>query len=214
MNNIDTLGSNIKKLRLSRGLTQQQLADIVGATNYTTISKWESDSNSPRGKELIVLSRLFNVSVDDLLGISKKISAEKTHMYKYLPINVAAGKPESIESITNYEEIEIPDSIMGKWAGHSDIMIMRVNGESMNKTIPNGSLIAIKPTNLANIKNNDIVVFSNEHEYSVKRFLRNEDKIVFRPHSTDSNFTDYISDYENSNLKIYGKVVLYIVEMD
>ena len=53
------LGENIRKLRQARGLTQQQLADIMGASNYTTISKWESGANSPRGGDLVKLSELF-----------------------------------------------------------------------------------------------------------------------------------------------------------
>lgn len=39
------------------------------------------------------------------------------------------------------EVVAIPDAVMGKWAGHTDISLMRANGESMNRVIPNGSLI-------------------------------------------------------------------------
>src|SRR5699024_2504580 len=82
----------------------------------------------------------LNVNVEYLLGLDK--SESPSNEYKHLPVKVAAGLPENIESV-NAEKISIPDSIMGKWAGQSDIMIMRVNGESMNKTIPDQSLIAV-----------------------------------------------------------------------
>src|SRR5699024_995443 len=59
------------------------------------------------------------------------------------------------------------------------------------RRIPNGSLIAIKPMSLANLKDGDIVVFSDEYEYSVKRMYQQDEHIVFRPHSTDIRF------YEN-----------------
>lgn len=208
---MSNLGDNIKKLRTSRGMTQQQLADLVGVKSYTTITKWESGDNSPRGGELVSLSNLFNVSVDALLGIGK--IAPPSNEYNFFPVGVAAGLPENIESV-NAEKISIPDSIMGKWAGQNDIAIMRVNGESMNKTIPNNSLIAVKPIDLCNLKNGDIVVYSDSHEYSVKRMFKQNDHIVFRPHSTDIRFTDYIVSTDNENLVIYGKVVMYIVEMD
>src|SRR5690625_3474080 len=158
---MNSLGINIKKLRTSRGMTQQQLADELNIKSYTTITKWESGDNSPRGGELVTLSNLFNVSVDELLGLEK--IRPSSNEYDYFPIGVAAGSPENIES-TNAEKISIPDSIMGKWSGHSDIMIMRVNGESMNKTIPDRSLIAVKPTDLANLKDGDIVVYSDSYE--------------------------------------------------
>src|SRR5699024_8166653 len=64
------------------------------------------------------------------------------------------------------------------------------------RRIPNGSLIAIKPMSLANLKDGDIVVFSDEYEYSVKRMYQQDEHIVFRPHSTDIRF------YENMTQSI------------
>lgn len=213
-----SIGKNIKKLRKSRGMTQQKLADLVGAKNYTTITKWESGGNYPQGRDLIKLSQLFNVSVDSLLGLDDKIDKmSDTSEYPYLPVSVAAGLPELIDPVTeeDVETIYLPDKLMGKWAGRDDIYIMRVNGESMNKTIPNHSLIAVKTTEVNELENGDIVVYSNHYEYSVKRFYKLEDQLVFRPHSTDIIFTDYRVPLDYcSELKIHGKVVMYIVNLD
>lgn len=207
------LGENIRKLRTSRGMTQQQLADVVGAKSYTTITKWESGDNAPRGGELVTLSKLFNVSVDSLLGIERK--EQSAHDYHYLPTAISAGLPLDVEGITQAEKINIPDDMMGKWAGHSDIYVSRVNGASMNKVIPDGSLIAIKPVSLERLKDGDIVVYSYDNEYAVKRFYDQGDKIVFRPDSDDLSFTDQVIPKDSElDLSIKGKVVLYIVELD
>lgn len=198
-------------------MTQQDLADIVGARNYTTITKWESGDNVPQGKDLIILSQHFNVSVDSILGIDGKLKVEKTNEYRYLPASISAGIPLSVECITEAEKIDIPDSIMGKWAGDKNIMMMRINGDSMDKTMPHNSLIAVKPVELSELKDEDIVVFSNEYEYSVKRYYNDTEnkRIIFRPHSNNRKFIDTIINYEeSSNLLIHGKVVLYIVELD
>src|SRR5699024_3741694 len=64
---------------------------------------------------------------------------------------------------------DVSVSTMGKWAGSKGIMVLNVNGDSMDKIIPDGSLIAVKPVGLTELKNGDIVVFSNGYEYSVKR---------------------------------------------
>lgn len=213
---MNTIGNNIKKLRTSRGMTQQKLADIVGAKNYTTISKWESGANSPQGKDLIVLSKLFNVSIDSILGIDDKIKTVlKSHSYNYFPTAISAGLPLNVEGIQSddVDRIEIPDSIMGKWSGSKDIFLTRVNGESMNRVIPDKSLIAVKPISLSNLKNGDIVVYSDGNDYAVKRFYQYDDTIIFRPDSYDPRFTDYQTTAD-SDLKIHGKVVLYIVELD
>ncbi len=95
------------------------------------------------------------------------------------------------------------------------IHFLRLWGESMNKTIPHNSLIAVKPIELSELKDEDIVVYSHNHEYGVKRFLQNENEIWFRPHSTDFRFRDDIYDLDNvDGLEIHGKVVVYIVELD
>lgn len=207
-----TLGENIRKLRQVRGLTQQQLADKMGASNYTTISKWESGANSPRGGDLVELSKLFNVSVDELLGINSNVTL-KTN-YKFIPTAISAGLPIEVDGITETKKISIPDSLMGKWAGNKDIFIMKVNGESMNNVMPHGSLIAVKPIEAHQIKDGDIVVYSDGGDYSVKRFYRDENRLIFRPDSSDPSFYDYVTDINNDELIIHGKVVVYIVELD
>lgn len=210
-----TLGENIKMLRKSRGLTQPQLAKIVGVSSYTTVSKWESNENSPRGRELVSLCNYFNVSSDDLLGITDGLSVQQHSDYNFFPSTISAGKTTNVDGVTNAEKISIPDSVMGKYAGNNNIYITRVNGESMNKTIPHNSLIAVKPIELSELKDEDIVVYSHNHEYGVKRFLQNENEIWFRPHSTDFRFRDDIYDLDNvDGLEIHGKVVVYIVELD
>ena len=112
------------------------------------------------------------------------------------------------------ETISIPDEVMGKWANDKDIFIIKVNGESMNNIIPHGSLIAVKPVELQNLKNGDIVVYSDGNDYAVKRYYRDDVRIIFRPDSKDPSFYDYITDISNENLIIHGKVVLYTVELD
>ena len=215
---MNVIGNNIKKLRKSRGLTQQQLADIVGAKTYTTITKWERGDNTPQGKDLIVLSKYFNVTVDSILGIDNggEIIKEPAESYKYFPTAISAGIPLHVDGITENtaEEISLPDSALGKWAGCDDLFITKVNGDSMDKIIPDKSLIAVKPVELHQLKDGDIVVYSDGGDYSVKRMYQDNDKIIFRPDSHDTSFYDYVTSVNNSNLVIHGKVVVYIVELD
>lgn len=37
---------NLKMIRKQYGLTQQQVADITGTSNYRTVVKWEADLDS------------------------------------------------------------------------------------------------------------------------------------------------------------------------
>lgn len=65
----------LQKLRKDQGLSQEKLAEIIGVSRQA-ISKWESGQTYPEMDKLIVLSNMFEVSIDDLVkdkGMSSKI---------------------------------------------------------------------------------------------------------------------------------------------
>ena len=60
------LGPNILELRKKNGLSQEQLGEKVNVTRQT-ISNWALEETAPNPEQLKMLSRIFNVSVDDLI---------------------------------------------------------------------------------------------------------------------------------------------------
>lgn len=64
----ETLGKRIAALRKEKGLTQEQLAEKVGVSAQA-VSKWENDISCPDITLLPLLADLFDVSVDELLGV-------------------------------------------------------------------------------------------------------------------------------------------------
>lgn len=60
------LGENILKLRKQRGLSQEQLGEQVDVTRQT-ISNWELGETTPNPEQLKLLSKVLNVSVDELI---------------------------------------------------------------------------------------------------------------------------------------------------
>ena len=61
------LGRKIRELRRSKDLTQEQLADYLNIS-YQSVSKWETGTTLPDLSYIIPLSRLFEISTDELLG--------------------------------------------------------------------------------------------------------------------------------------------------
>ncbi|MBQ8387435.1 MAG: helix-turn-helix transcriptional regulator [Clostridia bacterium] len=61
------IGTNIKRLRLSKGLTQEQLAERLNVS-AAAVSKWESESTYPDITMLFPLAEIFDISIDELLG--------------------------------------------------------------------------------------------------------------------------------------------------
>lgn len=206
------VGDRIKKRRKQLGLSADSLAEKLNK-NRATIYRYESSEIENMPLEIIQpLSKALNIHPSYLMGWDDE-KETLTSDYTYLPTTISAGLPLNVEAITEADKTSIPDSIMGKWAGNKDIMILTVSGDSMDKIIPDGSLIAVKPVELTEIKNGDIVVFSNSHEYSVKRYYKHDDKLIFRPES--SNLEHYDQTYNvTDNITIHGKVVVYIVELD
>lgn len=62
-----TLGQRIHELRTAAGLSQEQLAERLDVSRQA-ISKWELDASTPDLDRLVLLSRLFSVSLDQLVS--------------------------------------------------------------------------------------------------------------------------------------------------
>ncbi len=65
-----TLGQRIQELRRQAGLTQEQLGEALGVSRQA-VSKWESDGGVPELDTLIAMSRLFHVTIGQLLGVEE-----------------------------------------------------------------------------------------------------------------------------------------------
>ncbi|MDY2627183.1 MAG: helix-turn-helix transcriptional regulator [Lachnospiraceae bacterium] len=58
-------GAQIKKMRKERKLTQEQMAKELGVSRQA-VSNWENDRNLPDIEMLILISRVFHISLDNL----------------------------------------------------------------------------------------------------------------------------------------------------
>lgn len=65
-----TIGSNIKRLRKEKNLTQEQLAELVGVS-FQAISKWENNIGYPDITLLPALSSVLDVSIDTIMGVDR-----------------------------------------------------------------------------------------------------------------------------------------------
>lgn len=58
----------LMSLRKQRGWSQEELGNQIGVTRQT-VSKWEMGQSTPELEKLIELSRLFGISIDQLVGL-------------------------------------------------------------------------------------------------------------------------------------------------
>ena len=71
--NIET-ANRLYELRKKNGLSQEELADKLGISRQA-VSKWERAEASPDTDNLILLAKLYNVSLDELLNSEKATEA-------------------------------------------------------------------------------------------------------------------------------------------
>lgn len=83
------LGEKLYKLRKEKGLSQEALAETIGTTRQA-ISKWENGQGYPETEKLLMLSNVFEVSVDFLLKDEKAEKGTEEKGY-YVSRETAAG---------------------------------------------------------------------------------------------------------------------------
>ena len=62
------IGERLQELRKDRKMSQYELADIIGVSHYT-VSSYECNRSDPDDKIKIIIAKLFDVSVDYLIGL-------------------------------------------------------------------------------------------------------------------------------------------------
>ena len=60
------VGAHIKKYRMNMGISQEELAEKVYVSRQT-VSNWETEKNYPDIHSILLLSSVFNVSLDQLI---------------------------------------------------------------------------------------------------------------------------------------------------
>ena len=67
-----TLGQRIQELRKQKGLSQEGLGEKLGVSRQA-VSRWETGETTPNTETLKLLSKLFDVSINTLLGSPRKL---------------------------------------------------------------------------------------------------------------------------------------------
>ena len=112
-----SLAANIREYRKNHGLTQEQLADVMGVTTGA-VYKWEAGLSVPELELIVKMAYFFDVSVDALLGckpLDNRLDATVRRLKEYcvkadtqgvIEAESALGKyPNSFEVVYNSAEL-------------------------------------------------------------------------------------------------------------
>ncbi len=79
-----TIGKNIAELRKNKGMTQEQLAEMLGVSSQS-ISKWENGVTMPDIMLLPVIAGCFDITIDELYSGQQTINQRSGIDYDDLP---------------------------------------------------------------------------------------------------------------------------------
>lgn len=65
--NMEKTGQNIKTLRKNAGLKVRDVQDVMGFESPQAIYRWEAGGAMPKIENFIILSKMLQVSIDDIL---------------------------------------------------------------------------------------------------------------------------------------------------
>ena len=187
----------IKKLRLNKGITQTELANLCGV-HQTAVSQWEKGRTLPDKQTLMKLSDIFGISVDTLMG---KSPAAKKNLIPVLGY-VRAGKPiETYEDVLDY--VEIPDEM----AATGDYFGLRVTGDSMTPKICPDDVVIVHKQDY--IENGEVgVILINDLEATIKKVIKKGTNLTLVPFNSSYEPMIFTPDeIVTMPVKIIGKVV-------
>ena len=172
------IGEKIKIARITRGLTQEELGNMIGVQK-SAIAKYESGRvvNIKR-TTLQKIADVLDMNPSDLIfdDYTTSLSNSGTATVKRIPVlgRVVAGIPiDAIEEVLDWEEI--PESL----ARTGEFFALQVKGDSMSPRIQEGDVLIVRQQNDAD--EGDIVIAQiNGDTACVKRLLKQEDGIVLQ----------------------------------
>lgn len=173
----------IKKLRIEKGLSQQQLAHLC-CVHQTAVSQWENGRTVPDRNSLTLLAAALGVSVEVLLGLEK---------------------PRDENLIPGFGRINADDA--EQRLGGVNYFALTINDASMAPAILFEDTVIVDRR--AEVKSGDIAAVSiGASDLSVKRIIKKGTSLMLVPEN--SAFEPMLFSYKEIDelpVKILGKVV-------
>lgn len=122
-----TFAEKLRALRRQAGMSQEKLAEKLGVSRQA-VTKWETDAGIPDIENIIAISALFDVSIDELLSNEKGMKGQSDFLY---------------ESVTEYD-VDGPKQYDMKLGGAKAVRLCGYDGEKIRIRLASNTLSAIQ----------------------------------------------------------------------
>ena len=148
------LNERIRKLRLAKGMTLQQVGDVFGISRGS-VSSWESGVNIPDARKLAKLAEVLGTTVESLLTGSNVESSSENFVSRvkfYEWDEITKQMPDAIEMTTALHRSLGPNAFATRFPGSKHL-------HCSYPPVPPGALIFIDPDKTPVISN--VVLFKS-----------------------------------------------------
>ena len=104
-----TFGEKLRETRKAAGFSQEELAEKLNVSRQA-ITKWESDTGLPDISNIMTISKLFSIPVDDLISEEKTAVRVKSRLYESVTEYDIDGKKNFDIKLGGAKEITISGS--------------------------------------------------------------------------------------------------------
>lgn len=200
------ISQNIKRLRKQAGMTQVELAEKLDVAR-STITQWETGRSSPRMGMVQKLAGVFGVTSAEMLAEPTDLpdgAMPVTASSATVPL-LAIGRVHA-GALTDEEEVshrvEVPASVL---ASHPRSFALEVEGDCMDRVIPEGSHVLVDPDREPG--NGSIaVVETDSYQAVMRRWYRGSSTLMLTADS-HSEQEDMVFGPEDGPVRVIGTVV-------
>jgi repressor LexA len=218
----ESIGDRIRKTRVNKGLTQQQVADSIGVT-YQNVSQYERGLRIPKNETLLKIADALGVSVYELIGFNGAntndvpLAVLQQQLYQHKQ----SAFPSNVHPISTLHHQRVP--LIGSVAAGQPIYdpedlgvyvespvdadaAITIRGDSMIPTYQDGDLVYVKAR--PDVPEGTVAVVFLDDEATLKHVYKRptgltlwSDNTAYAPMNIE--FEDY------NNVRIFGVPVGY-----
>ena len=205
---VDTFAN---RLNIAFDISHKKPTDVANETGIdkSLISNYRSGKYKAKQQNVYLLARSLNVSEAWLMGydvpMERTSNIDNAEEVIQIPVygKISAGQPlEMIENIIDYTYITAAEAKKGSFFS------LEVNGDSMDRIIPNGSRVVVRKQE--ELENGEIgVIVVNGYDATIKRYERDENMVFLYPESNNPEHRVQKYNLKETPISILGKVESY-----
>ena len=185
---------NLRYLRKTSKMSQDELAEKLGYKSFTTVQKWEDGSAFPRVSTLNKMAEIFDIDVNHLLNLN--IRSEQ------IPVPILGEVKAGYDLYAN-EDIYGFEYCDNKEYGKGEFFYLKVKGDSMiDLRIGPGDIVYVRKQNYLDDKDIGVVLIDN-NEVTIKRIHFNKDYVTLK--AANPAYPD--RKFKSEDVMILGKVL-------